>query len=354
VSPVPGHRTGKTMQAFVLYKPHDLRLEERPTPAINADQVLVHIRAVGVCGSDVHYWHSGRIGPVVVEKPMILGHECAAEVVEIGANVAHLRLGDRVALEPGVPCGRCDLCRAGQYNLCPDVVFLATPPVDGAFCEYVAHKGTFAFKLPEGMSFEEGTMCEPLSVGIHAVRRAGIGLGDSVLITGAGPIGLLTLMAARAAGATTTIITDVQPNRLELARELGATATADVRSEGALGLVRDLTQGRGVDAVIECTGLSDPMLTGLEAAKSGGTVVWVGMTDDQYNIPAVKTIRKELDIKGIFRYRNTYLAAIDLIATGRAEVARLITHRFPLNRLQEAMEVAHTGRDGAVKVMVEV
>ena len=344
----------QTMQAFVLYKPHDLRLEERPIPAISADQVLVRIRAVGVCGSDVHYWHSGRIGPVVVKKPMILGHECAGEVVNVGANVAHLRVGDRVALEPGIPCGQCDFCRAGQYNLCPDVIFFATPPVDGTFCEYVAHNAAFAFKLPEGMSYGEGAMCEPLSVGIHSVRRAGIGLGDSVLITGAGTIGLATLMAALAAGATTTMITDVQPNRLDLARELGATATADVRFEDALAVVRDLTQGKGVDAVIECTGVSAAMLTGLKAAKRGGTVVWVGMTDDEYTIPAVDTIRKELSIRGLFRYRNTYPAAIDLISSGRADVNRLITHHFPLNRLPEAMETAHTGRDGAVKVIVEV
>jgi len=179
-------------------------------------------------------------------------------------------------------------------------------------------------------------------------------LGDSVLITGAGTIGLVTLMAARAAGATTTVITDVQPNRLGLARELGATAVADVRSEDALTLVQDLTRGRGVDAVIECTGVSSAMLTGLEALKPGGTAVWVGMTDDTYTIPAVRTIRRGLEIRGIFRYRDTYPAAIDLIATGRAEVLRLITHRFPLDRLAEAMEIARTGRDGAVKVMVEV
>ena len=344
----------KTMQAVVLYRPHDLHIEERPIPTISADQVLVRIRAVGVCGSDVHYWHAGRIGPVVVEKPVILGHECAGEVVEVGSNVTHLRLGDRVALEPGVPCGRCDLCRAGQYNLCPDVIFFATPPVDGAFREYVAHQSVLAFKLPDGVSFEEGAMCEPLSVGIHAVRRAGIGLGDSVLITGAGPIGLVTLMAARAAGATTTIITDLQPNRLALAEELGATATVDVRSQDALALVRDLTRGDGVDAVVECTGASIAMLTGLEAAKRGGTAVWVGTADDEYIIPAVDVIRKGLGIRGIFRYRNTYPAAIDLIATGQAEVGRLITHRYPLIRFREAMETAYTGQDGAVKVIVEV
>lgn len=343
-----------TMQAYVLREPRDLQLEERPIPTIGADQVLVRVRAVGVCGSDVHYWHSGRIGPVVVEKPMVLGHECAGEVVKAGADVSHLRPGDRVALEPGIPCGECDLCRAGKYNLCPDVVFFATPPVDGAFCEYVAHKAASAFRLPETVSYEEGAMCEPLSVGIHAARRAGVSLGDSVLITGAGPIGLASLMSAQAAGATTTIVTDLQSTRLELARELGATATADVRTDDAPALVRELTGGRGVDAAIECTGASAAMLTGLTSVRRGGTVVWVGTADDAYTIPAVDTIRRGLTIRGIFRYRNTYPAAIDLIAAGRARVGRLITHRFPLSRLPEAMDTAHTGRDGAVKVIVEV
>jgi L-iditol 2-dehydrogenase len=343
-----------TMKAFVLYQPHDLRLEERPIPTIGDDEVLVRVRRVGVCGSDVHYWDRGRIGPIVVTGPTILGHECAGEVVEIGQHVTHLRLGDRVALEPGVPCGECEFCRAGRYNLCPDVVFFATPPVDGAFCEYVAHPAGFCYRLPDEVSLEEGAMCEPLSVGIHAVRRADIGLGDAVLITGAGTIGLVTLMAARAAGATTTIITDVQPNRLVLARELGATVTADVSSDDAVALAHELTEGRGVDAAIECTGVSAAMLTGLKSVKRGGTLVWVGMTDDEYTIPAVMAIRRELDIRGIFRYHHTYPPAIDLIATNRVAVARLITHRFPLDDLPEAMEIAHTGRDGAVKVMIEM
>jgi L-iditol 2-dehydrogenase len=343
-----------TMRAFVLHKPRHLQLEQRPIPSVDADQVLVRVRAVGVCGSDVHYWHAGRIGPVVVTTPMVLGHECAGEVVEVGAEVTDLGVGDRVALEPGIPCGECGHCRAGQYNLCPEVVFFATPPVDGAFCEFVAHKATSAFTLPDGVTFEEGAMCEPLSVGIHAVRRAGIGLGSSVLITGAGPIGLASLMAAQAAGATATIITDVQPGRLKLARELGATAAIDVRTDEATTTVQELTGGRGVDAAVDCTGSNSAVQTGLESMRRGGTVVWVGTSDDSYAIPSISTIRRGLTIRGIFRYRNTYPVAIDLIACGKAPVARLISHRFCLDRLPEAMEVARTGQDGAVKVMVNL
>jgi L-iditol 2-dehydrogenase len=343
-----------TMKAFVLLKPRHLQLEERPIPSVDADQVLVRVRAVGVCGSDVHYWHEGRIGPVVVTTPMVLGHECAGEVVGVGADVVSLRLGDRVALEPGIPCGECDICRAGEYNLCPEVVFFATPPVDGAFCEFVAHKAASAYRLPDAVSFEEGAMCEPLSVGIHAVRRAGIGLGDTVLITGAGPIGLTSLLAAQAAGATTAIITDVQTSRLRLAQDLGASAAIDVQDEEATAIVRELTQGRGVDSVIDCTGASSAVQTGLESVRRGGTVVWVGTSDASYAVPSINIIRRGLTIRGIFRYRNTYPAAIDLIACGKAPVSRLISHRFCLARLPEAMEVARTGRDGAIKVVVSL
>jgi L-iditol 2-dehydrogenase len=234
------------------------------------------------------------------------------------------------------------------------VIFFGTPPVDGAFREYVAHPASSCYPLPDEVSLEEGTMCEPLSVGIHAVRRADVGLGDSVLITGAGTIGLVTLMAAQAAGATTTVITDMQPNRLALARELGATATVDVSHQDTAASVQEVTGGRGVDAAIECTGVGAAMLTGLRSVRAGGTLVWVGMTDDEYAIPAVVAIRRELDIRGIFRYHHTYPAAINLIAANRAAVSRLVTHRFPLHDLPEAMEIAYTGQDGAVKVTIEM
>src|SRR5512141_2535439 len=183
------------MQTAVLHRAHDLRLEERPIPRPGPDEVLVAIRAVGVCGSDVHYWHEGRIGDFVVQAPLVLGHECAGVVVESGAEVTSLAPGDRVALEPGVPCRRCPACKSGRYNLCPDVIFMATPPVDGAFAQYVVHPADFAYRLPDHASLEEGALLEPLSVGIHAARRAGVGLGDTVLVGGAGPIGLTALLA---------------------------------------------------------------------------------------------------------------------------------------------------------------
>jgi L-iditol 2-dehydrogenase len=261
----------KTMKAAVLHAVDDLRIQDVPVPRLTEpDDVLVRIRSVGVCGSDIHYFREGRIGRYIVGQPMILGHECAGEVVEVGEAVVDLKPGDTVALEPGIPCRKCVFCRTGRYNLCRDVVFFATPPIDGAFCEYVTHPADFAFRLPEGMSLDEGAMMEPLAVGMYAAQRAGIATGDTVAILGSGPIGLMALQAARARGATTLIATDVSPMRLEMARKLGATHALDARDVDVVKAVRDLTGGRGADAVMEAAGTPPTIEQALRAAKSGG------------------------------------------------------------------------------------
>ena len=207
----------------VLTRPLEIVLEERPVPEPGPREVLVEVSAVGVCGSDVHYYEHGRIGSHVVRAPLVLGHESAGRVVAVGDAVSKHAVGDRVTLEPGVPCGRCRECRAGRYNLCPDVVFFATPPVDGAFADYVTIHEDFAFALPDALSDDAGALMEPLSVGIWACRKAGVSAGDRVLITGAGPIGLLAMQVALAFGATQVEISDVSEPRLELARRTGAT-----------------------------------------------------------------------------------------------------------------------------------
>ena len=205
------------MKAAVLHAPGEIRIEERERPEPGPREVLVQITAVGVCGSDVHYYEHGRIGPFIVEAPLMLGHESAGRVVELGEGVTKHAVGDRVTLEPGVPCGRCRECRAGRYNLCADVVFFATPPVDGAFAEFVPIHEDFAFALPDELSDEEGALMEPLSVGVWACQKAGVSAGDRVLVTGAGPIGQLAMQCARAFGATEVTVSDVNPHRLELA-----------------------------------------------------------------------------------------------------------------------------------------
>ncbi|MDX6504978.1 MAG: L-iditol 2-dehydrogenase, partial [Gaiellaceae bacterium] len=207
----------------VLYEPGDVRIEQRPVPAPADREVLVEVRTVGVCGSDVHYYEHGRIGSYVVERPLVLGHEVAGVVVERGARAQRHPVGQRVALEPGVPCGSCEECRLGRYNLCTDVRFFATPPVDGAFADFVTIHEDFAFALPDGMSDDVGALMEPLSVGIWACRKAGVTAGDRVLVTGAGPIGLLAMQVAKAFGATDVAISDVNEHRLAVAERMGAT-----------------------------------------------------------------------------------------------------------------------------------
>jgi L-iditol 2-dehydrogenase len=247
------------MRTAVLKEPGRLEIEERPRPDPAPDEVLVAVGEVGICGSDLHYYEHGRIGDYVVEDPLILGHESAGEAVEVGDGVTDLETGDRVALEPGVPCRRCDHCKRGEYNRCPDVTFMATPPDDGAFAEYVAWPVDFAYRLPESVSTREGALCEPLSVGVHAARRGEIGVGDSVLVTGAGPIGLLAMAAARAAGATEVLVADVIEAKRRRAEERGADATIDPTRTDLGEAVAEQTDGEGVDIVVEASGAKSAM-----------------------------------------------------------------------------------------------
>ena len=343
------------MRAAVLHGARDLRLEDVPTPEIGPDDVKVAIRSVGVCGSDVHYLRTGRIGDFVVEAPMILGHEVAGVVAEVGENVTSLQVGDRVALEPGVPCRHCEWCKTGRYNLCPDVVFFATPPVDGALAEYAVSPADFAYKIPAEITLDAAALIEPLSVGIHACRRGDLRAGQSVFIAGAGPIGLTSLAAAKAAGANPIIISDVRDARLEIAEAMGATATINASQEDAREVVQAQTNGRGVDLAIECAGAEVALNDCLNAAARGGTVVVVGLGDaSTYSVPIVELASKELDLKGIFRYVYTYRAAINLLSSGQVDLKPMITHHFPFAETLKGFEYAEEGTDGAVKVMIEV
>ncbi|HEY0239880.1 MAG TPA: NAD(P)-dependent alcohol dehydrogenase [Friedmanniella sp.] len=312
----------------VLHGPHDVRIEDRTPPRPLVGQVLVEIAATGICGSDVHYYEHGRIGDHVVREPMVIGHESAGIVVEVGEGVDRSRVGELVALEPGVPCRRCEQCLRGRYNLCPRVVFFATPPVDGSITGYVAIDAAFAHPAPPGLTAEQAAMAEPVSVGVWAARKCGVGGGDRVLVTGAGPIGLLAAQVARALGAEVPLITDVSDFRLDRARRLGLrTSRADAALEEEF------------DVLLECSGAPSALSTGLAALAPAGRAALVGMGADTValNVPLVQS--RELTITGVFRYANTYPFALALISSGAVDVDGVITHRFSVGDTEQALTI---------------
>jgi len=329
-------------RAAVLYGPRDLRVEAVQVPEPRGREVLVRVTAVGVCGSDVHYYEHGRIGAYVVEQPMVLGHETAGVVASLGPEATRHQVGDRVSLEPGVPCGRCRECRAGRYNLCQDVVFFATPPVGGTFANYVAIHEDFAFALPDALSDDEGALIEPLSVGIWACRKAGVSGGDRVLVTGAGPVGLLAVQVARALGATQIEISDVNERRLEVAGRMGATRTLRAGQD----------EPAEADVLIECSGHPAALGAGIRALRPAGTAVAVGMgPGDTAELPLSLIQNREIWLTGTFRYANTYPAAIALATSGRVDLGAIITGHYGLDETEQALRSSRED-PASVKSMV--
>ena len=339
------------MRSAVLTDTETIELHEVDRPEAGPDEVLVRMREVGICGSDVHYWEHGRIGDFVVEGPLVLGHESAGVVETTGDAVSGIEPGDRVALEPGVPCRRCSYCLRGHYHLCPDIEFMATPPDNGAFSEYVAWPADFVHPLPDGVSMREGALCEPLSVGLHATELADIEPGNSVLITGAGPIGLVTLETVTARGAGPVAITDIVPAKLERARNRGARAAIDVSDVTVEDAVADLTDGSGFDVVIEASGSRPAYQTALDAVGVGGTVVCLGLpTDGVIPIDVVELAAREVRLQGSFRFANTYPAALELLTDGQVDVAGLVDETYPIDDISTGFE--QTRSPEIVKVMI--
>ena len=306
--------------------------------------MVVEVRSVGVCGSDVHYYEHGRIGGFVVEAPLVLGHESMGVVVARGERARKHELGTRVALEPGVPCGRCEQCRRGAYNLCPHVVFFATPPIDGAFARYVAIHEDFAYALPDAVSDDEGALLEPLSVGLWACWKGKVGAGSSVLVTGAGPIGLLAMQVARTLGAPEVTVTDVNPHRLEVARRTGATRVVNVETES----LTDTT----ANVLLECSGHPASLSDGIRALRPGGIAVAVGMgPGEEATVPLAAIQSRELTLTGTFRYANTYPAALGLVAERRVDLGSIVTGHFPLDEAETALRATREDPE-AIKPMV--
>lgn len=332
------------MRSSVLYGVHDLRVEERPVPSPGPGEVLVKVSAVGVCGSDVHYYEHGRIGRYAVRQPLVLGHEASGVVEAVGDGVTDRRPGQRISIEPGVPCRSCCQCVSGRYNLCPHVRFLATPPVDGALCEYVVVPGAFAHPVPSTLSDDAAALIEPLSVGVWACRRAAVGPGSRVLVTGAGPIGLLAAQVAKASGASEVTLTDVIPNRLEAARRIGMNALD--ASGSALG-----ESGLEPDVLIECSGSAAATTDAIGFLAPAGRAVLVGMGSDELVLPLSTIQGRELTVTGAFRYAGTWPAAIALAANGGLDLDAIVTAHYPLDGVEEAVTAAQ--RDpGTIKAMV--
>ncbi len=318
-----------TNSSAVLYGPNDLRIEDRPVPVPGPGQVLIEVGAVGICGSDVHYYDHGRIGHFIVETPMIIGHESAGTIVGVGDGVDGSRVGQQVAIEPGVPDRTCEQCLAGRYNLCPNVVFFATPPVDGSISRFVVIDQFFAHPAPAPLTVEQAAMAEPVSVGVWAARKAQVRPGDRVLVTGAGPIGLFAAQVARAFGARAVTVTDISEFRLGVARDLGFTAM------NALEQLRT-----EFDVLLECSGAPSALHSGMRALAPAARVVLVGMGADTVSIDVTLVQSKEITISGIFRYANTYPLALELIASGAVDTDRIVTHHFGLAQTELALTLA--------------
>jgi len=343
----------KTMRAAVLHAAGDLRCEDVPLPIPAADELLVRIKANGLCGSDLHFYESGRLGPFVVDRPYIPGHECSGAVASASALRPDIREGQRVVIEPGVPCMRCELCKRGRYNLCREVVFMSAPPVNGTFAEYAAVKADFVFPVPDSVGDEEAAFIEPISVAIQACRRAGLAAGASVAVIGAGPIGLLTLLVARAFGAGRTVLIDTMPRRLKLADSLGASAVIDSSSADPAAAVAAATGGRGADFVFDTAGNSAACALTPKLAARGGVVTLVGWPEtDTVAYPINEVLEKELDVRGVNRYCNTFSTAVELLAARRLDVLPLVSHRFSFADVVKAFDFALHHRAETMKVMV--
>ena len=343
----------ETMNISLLNKPFDMEMKEVKVPKIGATDVLVKVMAVGVCGSDVHYYEHGRVGEFVVEKPLILGHECSGVVTDVGSNVTRFKVGDRVAIEPGVPCGECEYCKSGKYNLCLDVEFLATPPVAGAFSQYITHPEGSLFHIPEELSYEAATLNEPFSVGVQACKRANVQPGSTVVIMGMGPVGLMAVVAAKAFGATKIIVSDLEKIRLDEALKLGATHAINIKEEDVATRINEITKGKGVNYAFETAGNPIALQNALAALNNGGTLAIVGLPQQEnieLNIPFIAN--HEINIVGIFRYANTYDMGLEMLASTSADLNTMFTDAYDLNEAKEAMEQARTNKSGSLKVMV--
>lgn len=345
------------MKALVLEEKLRLSLREIDLTAemkMGPRDVRIRMARVGICGSDVHYYKHGRIGPFVVNQPMVLGHEASGVVVEVGKEVKSLKAGDRVCMEPGIPDPTSRASLEGHYNLDPAVRFWATPPIHGCLCTQVVHPAAFTFKLPDHVSLAEGAMVEPFAVGLHAATKAQIKPGATAVVTGAGPIGTMTALAALAAGAGQVVISDVAAEKLKIAGRYAGIVPVDLGSAPLVERVKELTGGWGADVVFEASGSPRAFEGIFELLAPSGTLVLVGMPPGPVSLDVVAAQAKEARVETIFRYANVYAKAVALLASGKVDLKPLISATFSFAESVAAFERAAEGRPADVKLQIAV
>uniref|UniRef100_A0A915PGE6 Sorbitol dehydrogenase n=1 Tax=Setaria digitata TaxID=48799 RepID=A0A915PGE6_9BILA len=320
-------------------------MEEQEVPVPKSGQLLIKVCTVGICGTDISFWTRGEIGPFKPSKPMVMGHECSGVVSGLGPDVHGFTIGDRVAIEPGVPCRKCEFCKRGRYNLCHKMEFFSLPPTDGAMRRFVAVDADYCFKIPDTMTMEEASFLEPLSVGLHVCRKAKIGIGNKVLVLGAGPVGLVSMMIAKATNATVAAVTDILDHRLKIAKEVGADETVNVKGLSATDAAKMIEEkiGGAADVVIECCGAQASIELAIKAVKDGGKVMLVALGAEYVNIPILEVVAKEVTVHGVIKYSNTWPAAIELIRSGKIQLDKLTTAHYKLEEAVEAFKFAQKG-----------
>jgi L-iditol 2-dehydrogenase len=343
------------MRAAFLTGKEKIEIRETPPPTPKPGEVMVRVKKVGICGSDVHYFKDGRIGEQIISGPFIIGHEAAGEVVETGPGVEGFTTGQKVAIEPGISCGRCEVCLTGKPNLCTKVRFLGTPPTPGAFRELLTMPAANFIPLPDNVSLEEGALSEPLGVGLYAVNLIRVSPGDSVAIFGCGPIGLSILFFAKLAGAAEIFAADLIPERRSYAKRAGADYVFDPKKENPVKEIMDLTKGRGVHAAFEAAGQKETMVQAIDSASLGGKVGMVGIpAEDCWEFPSFGARRKELALLNVRRSAFAAEKVIKLMTAGKLNIKDMVTHNFPLERVTEGMRLVADYREGVIKAIVDI
>lgn len=341
------------MKALVLERVGKLAIRGIELPsAMGADDVRIKLHTVGVCGSDVHYYTHGRIGDFVVNAPMVLGHEAAGTVVEVGANVSHLKVGDRVCMEPGIPNPLSKASRLGIYNVDPAVTFWATPPIHGVLCPETIHPASFTYKLADNVSFAEGAMVEPFAVGMQAASRARITPGDTAVVTGAGTIGIMVALAALAGGCSRVLISDLSAEKLKIAEGYDGIKGVNLKERNLQDAVNEATEGWGADIVFECSGAPAAVRDLFKVVRPGGTVVFVGLPPEPVPFDIAAACARECRIETVFRYANVFDRALALIAAGKVDLKPLVTDTYRFEHSIEAFERAAEGRSTDVKLQI--